>query len=64
MSIPDDHDTQKSNFSDLRCFNNGSDITRWNQQQRFLHGNRANKIKTKKIDLNKYRNISSQNSFV
>ncbi len=40
MSIPDDHDNPKANLIDLRCNNNGSEITRWNQQQRFLNGNR------------------------
>lgn len=64
MSIPDDHDTPKSNLIDLRSFNNGSEITRWNQQQRFFNANRENKTKPKKMERNKYRHISSENSFI
>lgn len=40
MSIPDDQFGDKVQIMDLRTANNGSDITRWNQQRQLISSNK------------------------
>ena len=58
MSIPDDNFGEKVQLVDLRGINNGSDITRWNQQRQ-LTNNKENQVKFKKTIRNRCRHISS-----